>query len=129
MKEIKNLALQFCRFGLVGTFSFVVDYALLIVLTETYHVDYFLSGGISFVISMIINYLLSMRFVFSGKDGMRKYEEIAIFLVLSFIGLLFNQMIMWIVVECFHVLYMIAKLFATLVVTSYNFFSRKAFFE
>ena len=40
-----------------------------------------------------------------------------------------NQMIMWIAVDFFHIFYAVAKIFATLMVTIYNFISRKMFLE
>jgi len=38
-------------------------------------------------------------------------------------------MIMWIAVEVFQIFYVAAKLLSTLLVTNYNFISRKKFFE
>ena len=91
--------------------------------------SYFLSSGISFSVSVLVNYILSMRFVFQGKQDMSKWQEIAIFTVLSVIGLVFNQIIMYLLVEFFAILYAIAKIFATMTVTIFNFISRKIFLE
>lgn len=129
MKRIKKLLVQFCKFGLVGTLCFFIDYGVMILLTETTGLGYFLSSAISFTLSVVVNYILSMRFVFKGKDELNKFQEMAIFVALSIVGLALNQMIMWIAVEFFRVFYAVAKIFSTMLVTVYNFISRKLFLE
>lgn len=129
MKRVKKLLLQFCKFGLVGTLCFCIDYGVMVLLTEATKLDYFLSSAVSFTISVVVNYILSMRFVFKGKDNLNRIQEMGIFIALSLIGLALNQMIMWIAVEFFRVFYAVAKIFSTMLVTVYNFISRKLFLE
>ena len=129
MKRIKKLLVQFCKFGLVGTLCFFIDYGVMVLLTETSGLGYFLSSAISFTLSVVVNYILSMCFVFKGKDDLNKVQEMAIFVALSMVGLALNQMIMWIAVEFFRVFYAVAKIFSTMLVTVYNFISRKLFLE
>ena len=129
MKRIKKLLVQFCKFGLVGTLCFCIDYGIMVLLTEATDLGYFLSSAISFTLSVVVNYILSMRFVFKGKDELNKFQEMAIFVALSIVGLALNQMIMWIAVEFFRVFYAVAKIFSTMLVTVYNFISRKLFLE
>lgn len=129
MNRVRELLVQFCKFGLVGTLCFGIDYGLMVLLTEFAQVEYFVSSAVSFAVSVAVNYMLSMRYVFQGREGMRKLTELAVFGALSIVGLVLNQMIMWIAVEFFHIFYALAKVFATLMVTIYNFISRKMFLE
>lgn len=129
MSKIKQLLRQFCRFGLVGLLCFTIDYGLLILMTESGLCTYFAASAISYTVSVIVNYILSMRFVFSGKEDMHKFVELIIFLILSVVGLGLTQLIMWITVEYLHLFYASAKVLASLTVTIYNFFSKKAFLE
>lgn len=129
MKKLRILCVQFCKFGLVGTTCFCIDYGLMVLLTECTDWGYFVSSAVSFVASVVVNYILSMRFVFQGKAELNKLQEMLIFLALSLIGLAFNQMIMWIAVEFFEMFYAAAKILSTLLVTTYNFISRKLFLE
>ena len=87
------------------------------------------SSAVSFTVSVIVNYILSMRFVFTGKEDMTKAQEMVIFVALSMIGLVMNQMIMWFAVEHLGMFYAVAKIFSTMLVTTYNFISRKRFLE
>jgi len=50
----------------------------------------------------------------------------AIFVALSLVGLTLNQMIMWIVVDFFGMFYALAKIFSTMLVTTYNFYITEA---
>ena len=129
MKRIKKLLVQFCKFGLVGTLCFFIDYGVMVLLTETSGLGYFLSSAISFTLSVVVNYILSMRFVFKGKDDLNKVQEMAIFVALSMVGLALNQMIMWFAVEHLGMFYAVAKIFSTMLVTTYNLISRKRFLE
>lgn len=88
MNRIKDLIIQFCKFGAVGGLCFGIDYGLMIFLTETHIMHYFASSAVSFTVSVIVNYILSMRFVFTGKEDMTKAQEMVIFVALSMIGLL-----------------------------------------
>ena len=129
MEKLKELVLQFCKFGMVGTFCLCIDYGLMILLTESHMMTYYASSAVSFIASVVVNYVLSMRFVFVSKEGMSKIQEIMIFITLSMVGLLLNQMIMFLAVELLGMFYALAKVFATVMVTAYNFISRKKFLE
>ena len=51
---------QFYKFAAVGIISFAVDWLLLVALTELFHVDYLVSTSISFIVSVALNYALSL---------------------------------------------------------------------
>lgn len=46
-----NLIKQIIKFGIVGGMCFVIDYGLLIFLTEVISINYLISSGISFSVS------------------------------------------------------------------------------
>ena len=109
------------KFGVVGAIAFVIDYGLLALLTEAFGVNYLISATISFTVSVVFNYLASMRYVFAHKEGLSRQREFAIFVVLSVIGLLINNLCMWAGVEIFGVHYLIVKIVATAIVMVWNF--------
>ena len=126
---MKNLIKQIMRFGVVGVISFLVDYGILYVLTEKANIYYLLSAGISFTVSVVINYLLSMSWVYKSNKKRGKKEEFIIFIVLSLGGLLLNQVMMYVFVDYMNVYYLLAKIVATAIVMIYNFTSRKLILE
>lgn len=126
---MKKLIEQIMKFGLVGVFCFVIDYGLMIFLTEVFGISYLISSGISFSVSVIVNYKLSLKFVFKTDENRNKIIEFIIFVVLSVIGLGINQVLMWICVDKLHIFYMISKIGVTAVVMVYNFITRKLILE
>ena len=95
---------------------------------------------ISFSVSVVVNYIGSMKYVFERRDDMSRTKEFIIFLVLSIIGLIINVIIIraldgidsyfkdWpAIISRFA--YMIPKVIATLVVLVWNFVSRKLLLE
>ena len=117
---------QIIRFAFVGGSAFVIDYGVMILLTELIGINYLISSGISFSVSVIYNYILSVHWVFDVAEDRSKRAEFVIFIILSVIGLGINQLVMWIAVDIFRMFYMIAKIGATAIVMVYNFIRRKS---
>ncbi|WP_270497238.1 GtrA family protein [Collinsella tanakaei] len=118
---------QFGKFAIVGLTSLAVDYALLMFLVEACEADLFFSTTVSFIVSVIINYVLSMKYVFVHREGMSRKREFTIFAILSAVGLGLNDLYMFVGVTMLNIGYQAMKLISTFLVTWYNFFSRKKF--
>ena len=127
--DVGKLIAQFMKFGVVGVIAFVIDYGLLALLTEVFGVNYLVSATISFTVSVIFNYLASMRYVFTHKEDMSRRREFVIFVVLSVIGLIINNQCMWAGVELLGIHYLITKIVATAIVMIWNFVTRKIFLD
>lgn len=126
---VKDLLKQISKFSVVGATAFFIDWGTMTFLTEVFGVHYMISTTIGFVVSVIFNYMASMRFVFTHKEEMSRRREFIIFIVLSVLGLLLNNVLMFIFVDLVHVDYRISKVFATAVVMVYNFVTRKVFLD
>lgn len=122
------MILQIIKFGIVGIIATFVDVGVLVALKEFLHIDVLVSSAIAFCVSVAVNYILSMTFVFKSKNQ-DKIREIVVFVLLSVGGLCLNQLILWIGVKFTPVYYLIVKLFALVIVSVYNFITRKIFFE
>ena len=122
------MILQIIKFGIVGVIATFVDLGVLVLLKELLQVDVLLSSAISFCVSVAVNYILSMAFVFKSKNQ-DKVKEIVIFVLLSIGGLLLNQLILWIGITFTPVYYLVVKMFALVIVPIYNFITRKIFLE
>ena len=123
----KANAKQFAKFAAVGIASLAVDYVLLLVLVEILHVDFLIATSVSFIASVVVNYFLSMRYVFDHRDDMSRKREFTIFAILSAVGLGLNDLFMFVGVTMLNIAYQAMKVIATFCVTWYNFFTRKKF--
>ena len=128
MTEDVQVLLQLIRFGIVGVIAALVDVGVLVALKELLHMKVLFASAISFCVSVTVNYLLSMTFVFKSKKQSR-LREFLIFVFLSVGGLGLNQMILWIGLKFTSVYYLLVKLFAMIIVPVYNFLTRKIFLE
>lgn len=126
---MKKLVNQILKFGVVGGLAFIIDYGIMVFLTEIFEINYLISTTISFIISVIFNYMMSIYWVFEVDKNKKKSTVFSAFIILSIIGLLLNDLFMWIFVDTFFINYMIAKIIATFLVMVYNFITRKIFLE
>ncbi len=148
---MKKLLAQIMKFGVVGVICFGIDYVIgltvmkVIVKLGGEHMFEFASmagSALGFTVSVIINYILSFRFVFERKEDLDRRKEFVAFLVLSVIGLGLNQLIIWVCVGPvygsiealqralnYDMAYTGAKMIATAIVMVYNFVTRKVFLE
>lgn len=126
---MKKLIEQVIKFGFVGILCFFIDYGVMVFLTELIGINYLMSSGISFVVSVTVNYILSIKFVFETDKDKNKFKEFVIFILLSIVGLGINQLCMWFAGEILGIFYMISKIGATAIVMVYNFITRKMFIE
>lgn len=130
--RMKKLIEQILKFGVVGIIATVIDFGVLYVLSQPLGLDPVLSAGISFCVSLVFNYVASMRYVFTHREDMSRSREFVIFLVLSLIGLAINEAIMAAgvaVLGSSALAVMGTKVLATAIVMVWNFVSRKKWLD
>ena len=124
MEQKKSRAAEVIRFALTGGVCFLVELAVLILLKGKFGVDTLIATPIAFLVSVILNYLLCVVWVFRGTKN-RGTGAKAGFLITSLIGLGLNELIMYCACELVGLHYMISKLLSTALVFFWNFFARK----
>lgn len=126
---MKTLLAQLAKFGVVGVVATVIDFGVMNVLHYGMHLDILIANTVGFIISLIFNYLASMKFVFEHREGMSRRREFAIFVMLSIIGLLLNDGIVVALNKGLALEANLAKIAATALVMIYNFVTRKIFLD
>ena len=123
---------QILKFGVVGIIATVIDFGVLFILSQMLGMDPVLSAGISFCVSLVFNYVASMKYVFTHREDMSRAREFVIFLVLSVTGLALNELIMAAGVAALGnsaLSVMGTKVIATGLVMVWNFVSRKKWLD
>ena len=126
---MKRLFGQIIRFVFVGGLSTGIDFCLFLFATEVLEIPYYISNIISFTISLIASYILSMRYVFKEKEGVSRTKQIIMFFVLSIIGLGLNQLILVLLTDVLGLYYVLSKVTAIAIVMVWNFLSKKVYYE
>ena len=133
-----DLIKQFMRHSAVGMVAFIVDFLLMVALKELLGLDPLLASTISFVVSVIVSYEGSMRWVFVAREDISRRRQFVVYMVLSAIGLLLNSACMLLGQQILQFQgidwsddfwYMVIKVLATFAVTFYNFFSRRRWLD
>ena len=115
---------ELIRFLMAGGSCFVLELLTLWSLTEFIGIDYLMSAGLAFVLAVAINYEMCIRWVWSRSA--RSGSKVAtLFLLTSVAGLGINQICMYSFVEFIGLHYMLAKIFATAIVTAWNFITKR----
>lgn len=130
--RMRKLIEQFLKFGVVGVIAFVIDYGVLMLLSQGLGWDPVVSAAISFLVSLVFNYLASMKYVFARRDDMSRRREFVTFCALSAVGLGINELIIaggTALLGTSALAVTGSKIVATAVVMVWNFVSRKKWLE
>ena len=147
---MKKLIEQILKFGVVGVICFAIDFLITLVVSALLRktgmdatTAALIGAFFGFTISVIVNYLLSMKFVFTRDENMSRKREFIIFVILSLVGLGLNELIIKGGMELYAgmkttypglseadgIATALAKVIATGIVMVYNFVTRKIFLE
>ena len=128
-EKTEKLLLQIFKFGIVGGIAFLIDYITLIICKEVFHLNTLISAAIAFTVSVVVNYILSIKWVFDVSNKHSGKRNFIIFIIFSLMGLGLTELIMWVGEDLLKISYLIVKIVATIIVMIFNFVTRKIFLE
>ncbi|MDR2083672.1 MAG: GtrA family protein [Bacteroidales bacterium] len=126
-EKTDNILIQLFRYTFVGGTAFLVDFGLLFFLKEICGLHYILSATISFIFGLIVNYVISVYWVFTNKGNYNRKTEFLYFAIIGIIGLGFNDLFMWLFTDKFKIYYLLSKIISAVLVYLWNFFARRYF--
>jgi len=124
-REINPSILQFFRYLISGGVATMTDVSALFVLTHFFHVHYLLAAAFAFLSGTTVNYFLNITIVFESSGQVQR--EFPLFAMIGMGGLLWTEVILWILVDKIGFYVMLAKIVAIILVLNWNFFMRKKF--
>ncbi len=121
-----ELIWKFFKFGVVGFTGLLVDFGITWLLKERLKLNAYLASSTGFTCAVINNFLLNRIWTFENHD-----PEVAVqfgkFAVVSAVGLVLNNSIIYLLKERFGFNFYVAKLVATAVVLLWNFWANMQF--
>lgn len=124
--EQKINYVQLLKFAVAGAIGAAIEICLFIYLVDFLEVYYLTANLIAISAAIIVNYIISQKWVFDGGRYSKRLE-FTIFIVVSMFALLLNQLLMWYFVESLVIDDKISKLLAIGLVAAVNFFAKKYF--
>lgn len=80
------------------------------------------------MISVLVNYILSTKWVFNQDNIENKVLEFNLFILISTIGLGFTEILLYLFTDIFGIYYLISKVIAAVIVLFWNFLARRVMF-
>ena len=123
-----NIFIQMFRYVFVGGTAFIVDFFFLYFFSDICGIHYLVSGVLSFIISVMVNYWMSTKWVFNQDNIENKVLEFNLFIAISATGLIFTEILLWLFTDVFGLYYLISKVIAAGIVMFWNFIARRVMF-
>ena len=129
MKKNKDLIIQIFKFIIVGGIATIIDWIIYYLLYNFLNINPLLSNIMSFTVSVIYNYLASVKWVFNINKDKNKRKTFMEFILFSIIGLLISEVLLFIMINKININKMLSKIISTMIVMIFNFITRKKFLE
>lgn len=118
---------QVSKYFVVAAIGLAADYAVLIFLKEIVGLHYLVAVAGGFMVGLIINYILSNRYVFGAPKGSHRVIFI-LFGLVGIGGLVILDVLVWLFTGVFGLNYIASKTVATIFVFAWNFLVRRLLF-
>lgn len=115
------------KYFFVGAAAAAIDIGIFSIAVKMFQLPWFPVALVSFVVATAANYALSIRHVFRSGARFRRSAEVSLVFLVSGIGLVINQTVLWAFIEKVAIDPVLAKFVATGVVFFWNYSMRSAF--
>ena len=120
------MIIKLIKFVVVGFSGLIIDFGITFLCKEKVLLNKYLSNSIGFTIAASSNYVFNRIWTFSSNSP-NITIEFSSFLLVSIIGLLINNSILWLIYNNMRINFYLAKFGAIVVTTLWNFFANYYF--
>lgn len=128
-EKMENLFIQIFKFVIVGGIATIIDWVIYYIVYNFLKVNPLVANIISFSVSVIYNYMASVKWVFNVDENKSKRKMFVEFMVFSILGLLLTELLLWLFISKLSINEMVSKIISTAIVMVFNFVTRKIFLE
>jgi putative flippase GtrA len=121
----RTLVGESMRYFVASAAALAADFMVLVGTTEFFKVNYLISAALGFSVGLLVNYILSVTWVFRERRLENRTLEALGFAVVGLAGLALNEGLMALFVEGFGLAYALAKIPATGVGFLFNYGVRR----
>ncbi|HEY0010340.1 MAG TPA: GtrA family protein [Candidatus Paceibacterota bacterium] len=122
-----HTGIEYLRFLPVSAVTSLIDFGVLILLTELASVHYLTSATIAFTAGQAWSYVVSVTWVFARMHARDHTHGFIMFLFLSCIGLVTTVFLLWVMTEHFGLYYLYSKIICSAITFQLLFVLRKKF--
>jgi putative flippase GtrA len=115
------------RYFVVGGISAALDIGFFFVFAKLLGYHYLAVASVGFVFAVLLNYALSVRFVFTSGVRFSRAQELALVYLASGVGLGLHLLVLYAAVDKLAFELMLSKVIATVSVFLWNFLARNYF--
>lgn len=119
--------MKIVRYFFVGAVAAAIDIGLFGLFVHGFGFNYLIVGALTFIAATGANYALSIRIVFESGVRFRQRNEVLLVFMISGIGLLVNQTVLYAGVAGLSLPPIVAKVAATGMVFFWNYLARAHF--
>lgn len=116
---------EFVRYIIASAVALGLDTVFLFTLTSGLGINYLVSGALSFSAGLVFIYLASVTWVFDSRRLENRSGEFAIFALIGIIGLVINEVLLWLFTDIIGLFYLVSKALTISIVFGWNFSARK----
>ncbi len=120
-----NVLVQLFRYFVVSGFSLVMDFCTLFLLTEVFKIHYLASSVLSYSIGLVINYYISVNWVFGTRKYADRRKEFTIFVAIGLAGLGINTLVMWVCTGLLSLYYLVARVISAAIGYTWKYVARR----
>lgn len=125
--KLKNLVIQFLKFGIVGVINTVLSYIITNGCYYIFHLHAQVSNFIAFAITVFISFNLNGKFVFNENNEKRSFWKslLKVYASYSITGLFLTAILLYIEEQVFGIPHYIATLMNLVITIPVNFILNK----
>jgi putative flippase GtrA len=118
---------QIVRYFFVGGIAALLDIVIFFLFAKILGINYLIIGAVGFVLATLLNYVLSIIYVFETRVRFTKGAEIFWVYIISLVGLFLHLLFLYLFIDLIQVEKMMGKLIAVAGVFLWNYLMKKNF--